>query len=370
MSPSIPTTLFLAELSEFLTQMDAGDFALLHLLIAVSITLGLLLQLAFFGGIKDHERHRVMHVVTHLLLKNVLFISYVLTPETLAEFFFCLGWLCCLSLLKVLCEVCQFRVAAIKDAATLHPGTVRNLTLLITLTSAVNTFYFCFVVSAFGGPGLQQLLFVLYEPFYLLLQLAQLGIRFGLRLQRSDAPGPADEYSFFNDNLFDLGKLGITFAHFFHVLAYYFSMSIIDFLLCIYLRHVGQRLRQKWRTLRHYIAASAVIHDMFPTATYAQMRDYCDPCAICYDAFSPESSPGVQGKDSALLSTAAQCILHSLTKVLPCGHLFHLHCIRRWMEHQHVCPVCKRELLAQPQDAAPVYPSVPLDPAGHPHPRP
>lgn len=28
-------------------------------------------------------------------------------------------------------------------------------------------------------------------------------------------------------------------------------------------------------------------------------------------------------------------------KRLVCGHLFHVHCLRSWLERQHTCPICR-----------------------------
>ena len=31
-------------------------------------------------------------------------------------------------------------------------------------------------------------------------------------------------------------------------------------------------------------------------------------------------------------------------KVLPCGHIFHLHCLQHWLRHMQQCPVCRAEM--------------------------
>lgn len=36
-------------------------------------------------------------------------------------------------------------------------------------------------------------------------------------------------------------------------------------------------------------------------------------------------------------------------KKLLCGHLFHVHCLRSWLERQHTCPTC-RSLVVPPEN--------------------
>lgn len=41
----------------------------------------------------------------------------------------------------------------------------------------------------------------------------------------------------------------------------------------------------------------------------------------------------------------ATCIIcreeMSAAKKLPCGHFFHVHCLRSWLERQQTCPTCR-----------------------------
>jgi hypothetical protein len=56
-----------------------------------------------------------------------------------------------------------------------------------------------------------------------------------------------------------------------------------------------------------------------------------DECSICLDDF--ESGTSLQ--------------------MLPCGHLFHPHCIREWLSGHNFCPLCKRVLTSHPSDRQP-----------------
>ncbi|KAF4393345.1 hypothetical protein F8388_023149 [Cannabis sativa] len=55
-----------------------------------------------------------------------------------------------------------------------------------------------------------------------------------------------------------------------------------------------------------------------------------------------------------LIATDATCIIcreeMTSAKKLICGHLFHVHCLRSWLERQHTCPTC-RALVVPPDNA-------------------
>lgn len=36
----------------------------------------------------------------------------------------------------------------------------------------------------------------------------------------------------------------------------------------------------------------------------------------------------------------------SAAKKLPCGHFFHVHCLRSWLERQQTCPTCRAPVSA------------------------
>lgn len=51
----------------------------------------------------------------------------------------------------------------------------------------------------------------------------------------------------------------------------------------------------------------------------------------------------------------ATCIIcreeMTVAKKLVCGHLFHVHCLRSWLERQHTCPTC-RALVVPPEGSS------------------
>jgi E3 ubiquitin-protein ligase synoviolin len=56
--------------------------------------------------------------------------------------------------------------------------------------------------------------------------------------------------------------------------------------------------------------------------------------------------------DEELANSDRICIIcreeMTVAKRLPCGHMFHLPCLRSWLERQQSCPTCRRDVLAPP----------------------
>jgi len=75
----------------------------------------------------------------------------------------------------------------------------------------------------------------------------------------------------------------------------------------------------------------------YPNATADEMTAMSDrTCIICREEMVPhqagEAPVNVDGPNTT-------------PKKLPCGHIFHFHCLRSWLERQQSCPTCRRTVL-------------------------
>ncbi|KAL7213911.1 hypothetical protein ACSBR1_026358 [Camellia fascicularis] len=73
-----------------------------------------------------------------------------------------------------------------------------------------------------------------------------------------------------------------------------------------------------------YRKITSNMNDRFPDATPEELNASDAACIICREE----------------MTTA---------KRLSCGHLFHVHCLRSWLERQHTCPTC-RALVSPPEN--------------------
>ncbi|CAI5999384.1 unnamed protein product [Closterium sp. NIES-65] len=94
--------------------------------------------------------------------------------------------------------------------------------------------------------------------------------------------------------------------------------------------HLIRDLYETFRNFRMRVAdfiryrrITSNLNERFPDATPEELERADSTCIICREEMTS-------------------------AKKLPCGHLFHVHCLRSWLERQQTCPTCRAPLL-QPQ---------------------
>jgi E3 ubiquitin-protein ligase synoviolin len=69
---------------------------------------------------------------------------------------------------------------------------------------------------------------------------------------------------------------------------------------------------------------------MYPNATPQDMATLGDhTCIICREEMVPQGQEGAPTQGDGPNETP---------KKLACGHIFHFHCLRSWLERQQSCP--------------------------------
>eukprot|EP00993_Chasmostoma_nieuportense_P000600 NODE_1553_length_1463_cov_34.085329_g1473_i0.p1 GENE.NODE_1553_length_1463_cov_34.085329_g1473_i0~~NODE_1553_length_1463_cov_34.085329_g1473_i0.p1 ORF type:complete len:468 (-),score=116.12 NODE_1553_length_1463_cov_34.085329_g1473_i0:60-1424(-) len=318
-------------LLEYLLLRRVGCLALTYGVGLLLLTVSMMLQHLFLGELSTFEIHHCKSKGIFFVFKQFLFLLYTLQPHSIYEFCFWAGWFSLIVTLKILCEMAILRCAQVAQTTNPSPAVLKKLhgflvlVFMWTLTVWVGASY------AFLEAGLQPIIVILFEPTSILLELVQTMIKFMHYLHWLETEEPVDEKCFMADFLGELLRLGLSLAHHLHLLYLLLTthreFSLASVLLWFHIPQLFRKLQTKVVGFRNYTKALRVIHQTYPSATSAQLQAYADPCAICYDVLEESGSSGFAAK------------------VLPCDHIFHLRCIRQWMEHQNCCPICKRELL-------------------------
>ncbi|BBM99040.1 E3 ubiquitin-protein ligase synoviolin [Marchantia polymorpha subsp. ruderalis] len=105
--------------------------------------------------------------------------------------------------------------------------------------------------------------------------------------------------------------------------------------------HLVRELYETFRNFKTRVAdfiryrnITSNMNDRFPDATPEELGRSDATCIICREE----------------MSTA---------KKLPCGHLFHIHCLRSWLERQQTCPTCRSSVLAAEAGMGAANPAAP-----------
>jgi len=93
------------------------------------------------------------------------------------------------------------------------------------------------------------------------------------------------------------------------------------------------------RDLMRYRTATRNMDERYPNATQEEMSAMNDhTCIICREEMTlPDASPRDQANPPGT-AVPARDGPNMTPKKLPCGHIFHFHCLRAWLERQQSCP--------------------------------
>jgi E3 ubiquitin-protein ligase synoviolin len=133
-------------------------------------------------------------------------------------------------------------------------------------------------------------------------------------------------YIFYVELLTDFLKLTTYLSFFLTVLTYYgLPLNIVRDVFLTARSFVG-----RVRDLMRYRAATRDMDHRYPDALPAEMEALGDhTCIICREEMVSRGAAGVGAVAGGPNTTP---------KKLPCGHIFHFHCLRSWLERQQSCP--------------------------------
>ena len=135
---------------------------------------------------------------------------------------------------------------------------------------------------------------------------------------------------FYLELVTDLLQLFVYFVFFLIIFAYYGMPVHLVRDLYMTFRNFRKRVEEFIR----YRRVTANLDDRFPDSTVEDLATSDDVCIICRENMEVGATGG------------------SKPKKLPCGHSFHLHCLRSWLERQQACPTCRQSVLPEREQRA------------------
>jgi hypothetical protein len=180
---------------------------------------------------------------------------------------------------------------------------------------------------------------MLFDCALVLLQSVGTAVGCSVALGRWDAclaEAHRDDLVFFADAAGETAALALTLAHYAHVWSTVgLSATLVDVVLFLSARSGISRLARRVRATNARLRRRRRMARLLRAARPEEVGEGED-CAICRDELR-----AAEGN----------------VRILPCGHVFHDACVRRWMQRRgngdtetdggtgETCPVCRRPVL-------------------------
>lgn len=285
-----------------------------NLLVVLVVQLAILLRKLFLGPLRAAEQEYVYErgwfAVTETCLAMSLLreeLSYALVAQ--------LG---VLTFIKLFHWLAQARLEWVEQTPQLGRGLQARLLTLLTILYAADCFMVVTAVDSVLNEGPSYQLLLGSEYVILSATVLRCFIKYIVHAaDRASAEPLPDKalYLSYVDLAMDTVRSSLYMAYFTVMLQFYgLPMHL--------LREMWSATRavvRRGADLMRFRAATANMNERYPEATEAELAAADRTCIICREDMN-------RGKK------------------LPCGHVFHLHCLRAWLQRQQTCPTCRRDV--------------------------
>eukprot|EP00667_Euglena_gracilis_P006918 EG_transcript_6979 len=313
-----------------LTTSKVGRVALYNAAIVLLFMFGQFLRWFFLGELKPREVEKAFEQTFYYVATTCLALTIFrehMNATILALFVLCL-------FIKVFHWLAQSRQEYIEQTEFQDEGGklweyARMFMLLATLGSVDITMSIWYIWTLLrNGPSVRLLLaleyLVMTTTFLTTLARLILHIVDDCNHHRWENKG---KYKFYLEIFSDLLQC-LLYTAFFLIILWFYGIPIH------LVRELFVTLRSFKKTIADFIRYRKLItclDERYPNATDEEIAR--DPqCIICYDDMTNQA------------------------KKLPCGHIFHKHCLKSWMERNNKCPYCNKQTLLDPPRTPVVQP--------------
>ncbi|XP_008796807.2 E3 ubiquitin protein ligase RIN2-like [Phoenix dactylifera] len=312
------------------------------------------LKTIFFVQLYPSETRKVLERLIHYLIYKGTFLPLVVPPNMFQVVLWS-GWLVFLCCLKMFQSLARDRLEQLNASPAATPSKYFRVfsTFLLVLFADLLWIKLCMMIYKSSGSSLFVLLF--FEPLSIVFETSQAIIVHGFQLleiwQRhsidsgGDFLGSNTSYKIVAGSLsewkgilirncgFLLEMMAFLMAVGHYLIIWWLhgmAFHLVDAVLFLNLRALVSAIVKRVRAYIKLRKALSSLNGALPDATYEELCAFDDECAICREPMAR-------------------------AKKLSCNHLFHLACLRSWLDQGltevYSCPTCRRPLfLSNTQD--------------------
>ncbi|KAK8861245.1 hypothetical protein IAR55_002064 [Kwoniella newhampshirensis] len=321
--------------------MVLANFALFN-----AICLGIGLKKIFFGQLRAIEYEHLFERLWIFLTESLLALT-IFRDDFSAPFALMYGMLL---FLKCFHWITADRVDYMDQIPPPGPPSTFHLriALIIAFLTLFDILLVTYSLESILVNGVSSMVLFASEFTILLASILGTSARYGVGIidlgragGRADAPSweAKSMWLFYVDLAVDFVKL-LTYLTFFTVILLHYGLPLHI------LRDVYMTLRSfmsRCGDLIRYRRATRDMDALYPDATEEEMERQGDrTCIICREEMVPRTQAEREGSGNRADGEGGP---NETPKRLSCGHIFHFHCLRSWLERQQSCPTCRRDVL-------------------------
>ncbi|KAF5180216.1 E3 ubiquitin protein ligase rin2 [Thalictrum thalictroides] len=313
------------------------------------ILLILCLKAIFFVKLNSSETKKVAERLVNYLVYKAAFLPLIL-PPTLFHAATWSAWVVILCTLKMFQALARDRLERLNASPSATPWTYFRVFSVLLLVLSIDIFWIRICVDIYRSLDSAIFLLLFFEPLSIAFETLQAIMVHGFQLldiwhRHSVESNTSCEGSHWFDKLaagslwewkgtlvlnvgffLDIMTLFMALSHHFNIWWLHgMAFHLVDAVIFLNIRALGSAVIKRIRGFIKLTRALHTLHGALPDASCEELEAYDDECAICREPMAK-------------------------AKKLSCNHLFHLACLRSWLDQGlseiYSCPTCRTPLFA------------------------
>ncbi|XVF08458.1 hypothetical protein REPUB_Repub07fG0005100 [Reevesia pubescens] len=336
-----------------------GSYATVALLanfvLNVFILLILCLKTVFFGELYSLETRKLVERLINYVIYKGIFLPLVIPPTVFQAGLWSI-WLTVICCLKMFQALARDRLERLNASPSATPWAYFRVFSLFLFVLSFNFFWIWLSFVLYRTLNSSMFLLLFFEPLSIAFETMQAILVHGFQLLEISLHSVGNTSDCQRAKLFDLSAAGsfwewkgilirnlgffLDMATLLMALGHYvliwwlhgMAFHLVDAVLFLNIRALLSAIVKRIKGFIKLRMALGALHAALPDATSEEIRAYDDECAICREPMAK-------------------------AKKLHCNHLFHLACLRSWLDQGlnevYSCPTCRKPLfLGRPENEA------------------
>lgn len=331
---------------ELLSGSHATVGLLTNFVLNVFVLLVLCLKTIFFVELYPPETRKLLERLVNYVIYKGTFLPLVV-PPTIFHAGLWSVWLTVLCSLKMFQALARDRLERLNASPSATPWTYFRVYSVLLLVLSVDFFWIrlCLVIYRMLGSSMFLLLF--FEPLSIAFETLQAILVHGFQLldiwlHSAGNSANCQRFKFLDTSAagslwewkgilirnvgfsLDMATLLMALGHYVHIWWLHgMAFHLVDAVLFLNIRALLGAMFKRIKGFIKLRKALGALHAALPDATTEELQAYDDECAICREPMAK-------------------------AKRLHCKHLFHLACLRSWLDQglseTYSCPTCRKPL--------------------------